>query len=82
MIDSNVASINKGIIMKDIKESLKLTGWYALGATAIGISKVINTGRSIALELKKGTPQEFVRYTNQDIAKTFKNKFSKANPET
>tara|TARA_R110002074_G_scaffold49729_2_gene127024 strand:+ start:3146 stop:3394 length:249 start_codon:yes stop_codon:yes gene_type:complete len=82
MIDSNVASINKGIIMKDIKESLKLTGWYALGATAIGVSKVINTGRSIALELKKGTPQEFVRYTNQDIAKTFKNKFSKANPET
>ena len=82
MIDSNVASINKGIIMKDIKESLKLTGWYALGATAIGVSKVINTGRSIALELKKGTPQEFVRYTNQDIAKTFKSKFSKVNPET
>lgn len=80
--NSSINTLNKGIIMKDIKESLKLTGWYALGATAIGVSKVINTGRSIALELKKGTPQEFVRYTNQDIAKTFKNKFNKANPET
>ena len=68
--------------MKDIKESLKLTGWYALGATAIGVSKVINTGKSIALKLMDGTPQEFVRYTNQDIAKTFKSKFSKVNPKT
>ena len=71
----------KGISMKSIKETLQLTAWYALGTTAIGVSKVINTGRSIALELKKGTPQEFVRYTNKDISDVFKSKFYKSKPE-
>jgi len=65
-----------------IKETLKLTGWYALGATAIGVSKVYKAGKYIASELNQGTPQEFVRYTNKDIASRFKSKQPQDQPQS